>query len=150
MPLQDTINADLKSAMLAKDGVRVRGLRAIKSALLLASTEKGASTALTEEAEVKVLQKLVKQRKESADIYKQQLRDDLYKIEIEEQEVIEAYLPKQMGKEELKAGIEEIVVQIGATGIKDMGKVMGVANKTFSGRADGKTISEMVKEALTK
>lgn len=150
MPLQDTINADLKSAMLAKDGVRVRGLRAIKSALLLASTEKGASTALTEEAEVKVLQKLVKQRKESADIYKQQLREDLYKIEIEEQEVIEAYLPKQMGKEELKAGIEEIVVQIGATGIKDMGKVMGVANKTFSGRADGKTISEMVKEALTK
>ena len=149
MSLQQKIDQDIKGAMLAKNEARLRGLRAIKAALLLARTEKGASEDLNEEAEIRVLQKLVKQRKESAEIYKTQNREDLYKVEIEEQEVIEAYLPKQMDKEEIKNYISEIVSRTGASSIKDMGKVMGLANKELAGRADGKAISEVVKELLS-
>ncbi|HEY0771001.1 MAG TPA: GatB/YqeY domain-containing protein [Sphingobacteriaceae bacterium] len=148
MSLQQQIDQDIKSAMLAKDAARLRGLRAVKAALLLAKTEKDASESLTEEAEIKVLQKLVKQRKESAGIYQAQQRDDLYQIEMEEMEVIEGYLPKQMSLEEIGAYVKEVITRTGASGMKDMGKVMGTVNKELAGRADGKTVSEAVKQAL--
>ena len=148
MALQQQIDQDIKAAMLAKDDARLRGLRAIKAALLLAKTEKGASDSLTDETETRVLQKLVKQRRESADIYKAQNREDLLTIEMEELAVIEAYLPKQLDREEIKAYVQRAIQQVGATGIKDMGKVMGVVNKELAGKADGKAISEVVKEAL--
>jgi uncharacterized protein YqeY len=123
-------------------------LRAIKSALLLAKTEKGAAEELTHDAEIKVLQKLVKQRKESAEIYKTQNRDDLYQIEMVEMEVIEAYLPQQMTRFEVEGYLQELITRIGATSIQDMGRVMGMANKELAGQADGKTISEVVKQLL--
>ncbi len=148
MPLQETIDQDIKSAMLAKDSARLRGLRAIKAALLVAKTEKGASDVLTDEAEIKVLQKLVKQRKESADIYQSQNREDLYQIELEEMQVIEKYLPQQMSRDDVAAHIKDAIAKTGAVNMKDMGKVMGVVNKELAGKADGKTISELVKELL--
>jgi len=148
MSLTDKINQDIKQAMLAKQEAKLRGLRAIKSALLLAKTEKGASEEINEETEIKVLQKLVKQRKESADIYEAQNRPDLYQIEKEEMEVIEAYLPKQMDKAEIEIFIKDVISRAGATSVKDMGKVMGTANKELAGKADGKTISEVVKQLL--
>lgn len=146
--LQQQIDQEIKAAMLAKNNIRLRGLRAIKAALLMAKTEKGASEVLTEDAEMKVLQKLVKQRKESADIYCTQNRPDLQQIEEEELEVIEAFLPQQMNREAIVVFVKEIIVQAGAAGMKDMGKVMGLANKQLAGKADGKTISEVVKELL--
>jgi uncharacterized protein YqeY len=148
MSLINIIDADIKQAMLAKQEVRLRGLRAIKSALLLARTEKGASEEITEETEIKVLQKLIKQRRESADIYKTQNREDLYKVEVEEMEVIEVYLPKQMDKAEVETYLKDLIGRVGATSVKDMGKVMGAANKELAGKADGKTISEVVKQLL--
>lgn len=149
MSLITTIDQDIKAAMLAKQADRLRALRAVKSALLLALTEKGASEALTEEAEIKVLQRLVKQRKESAEIYKAQNRPDLYQIEAEEQEIIETYLPKQLSPADIEAAIKQVIASVGATSVKDMGKVMGAANKALAGKADGKTISEMVKQLLS-
>jgi len=148
MALQDSIDKDIKSAMLSKDGARLRGLRAIKAALLVAKSEKGASDVLTDETEIKVLQKLVKQRKESAEIYQQQNRDDLYQIELEEMQVIEAYLPKQMSREEVAVHVKDAIARSGAVSMKDMGKVMGLMNKELAGKADGKVISELVKELL--
>ncbi|MGO1245018.1 MAG: GatB/YqeY domain-containing protein [Sphingobacterium sp.] len=149
MSLEQTINQDIKAAMIAKDNARLRGLRAIKAAVLLAKTEKGASEDLTEEGEIKVLQKLVKQRKESAEIYKTQNRDDLYEVEVEEQEVIEQYLPKQLDRSSVEQIIKDIIEQVNATSVKDMGKVMGAANQKLAGRADGRTISEVVKSLLS-
>ncbi len=146
--LINQIDQDIKQAMLGKQEARLRGLRAIKSALLLARTEKGASEDITPETEIKVLQRLIKQRKESADIYKAQSREDLYKIEAEEMEVIEAYLPKQMERSEVAAYLKELIGRVGATSVKDMGKVMGAANKELAGKADGRTISEVVRELL--
>ena len=146
--LEQTINQEIKTAMLAKNESRLRGLRAIKAALLLAKTEKGASETVTEEVEIKVLQKLAKQRKESADIYKAQNREDLLKIEMEELEVIEEFLPKQLNRDEIVAYISEVISRTGANSVKDMGKVMGVANKELAGKADGKTVSEVVKQLL--
>lgn len=148
MSLEQKINQDIKAAMLAKDNARLRGLRAIKAAILLAKTEKAANEELTEEAEIKVLQKLVKQRKESGEIYKAQGREDLYQIELEEQNVIEEYLPKQLSREEIEEIVKKIIAEIGASGMKDMGRVMGVANAQLAGRADGRTISEIVKSSL--
>ncbi|MDB5155271.1 MAG: GatB/YqeY protein [Mucilaginibacter sp.] len=148
MSLITQIDQDIKQAMLAKQEARLRGLRAIKSALLLARTEKGASEEISEETEIKVLQKLIKQRKESADIYKAQNREDLYKIEAEEMEVIEAFLPKQMERAEIEAYLKTLISKLGATSVKDMGKVMGAANKELAGKADGRTISEVVKQLL--
>jgi uncharacterized protein YqeY len=148
MSLITQIDQDIKQAMLAKQEARLRGLRAIKSALLLARTEKGASEEISEETEIKVLQKLIKQRKESADIYKAQNREDLYKIEAEEMEVIEAFLPKQMERAEIEAYLKTLISKVGATSVKDMGKVMGAANKELAGKADGRTISEVVKQLL--
>ena len=149
MSLQENINQDIKSAMLNKDSIRLRGLRAIKSALLLAKTEKGAQDTLNEEAEIKVLQRLAKQRKESAEIYQAQNRPDLYQIEQEELQVIESFLPQQMDREAVSVLIKEIISNSGATSMKDMGKIMGIANKDLAGKADGKTISEVVKELLS-
>ena len=148
MSLEQKINQDIKAAMLAKDNARLRGLRAIKAAILLAKTEKAANEELTEEAEIKVLQKLVKQRKESGEIYKAQGRDDLYQIELEEQNVIEEYLPKQLSREEIEEIVKKIIAETGASGMKDMGRVMGVANAQLARRADGRTISEIVKSSL--
>lgn len=148
MSLITQIDQDIKQAMLAKQEARLRGLRAIKSALLVARTEKGVSDDITPETETRVLQKLVKQRKESADIYQAQNREDLYKIEVEEMEVIEAYLPKQMSREEVEVFLKDLIARVGASSVKDMGKVMGAANKELAGKADGKTISELVKQLL--
>jgi hypothetical protein len=150
MSLQDTIDKDIKTAMLAKNEAGLRGLRAIKSALLVAKTEKGASQHLDEATELKVLQKLVKQRKESAAIYQEQNRPDLYQIEAEEIAVIEAYLPKALDKEEVVAIIKKLIAQSGASSMQDMGKVMGLASKELAGQADGKLISELVKQLLNE
>ncbi len=147
--LQQKIDQEIKAAMLSKNEARLRGLRAIKAAILLAKSEKGASENLTEETEIKVLQKLAKQRRESGDIYHAQNREDLYKIEMEELEVIEEFLPKQLSREEIAVYIKEVIERTGATSVKDMGKVMGAANKELAGKADGKTISELVKELLS-
>jgi len=146
--LSDTINQEIKKAMLAKDQAQLRGLRAIKAALLLAKTEKGSSEEITEEAELKILQKLIKQRRESADIYKSQNREDLYQVEEEEIAVINQFLPKQLDREEVASIIADVIKQSGATSVKDMGKVMGLANKALAGKADGKLIAEIVKEKL--
>jgi len=149
MALQEKIDQDIKAAMLAKDNTRLRGLRAIKAAILLAKAEKGPAEALSEDTEVKVLQKLAKQRKESAAIYQEQKRDDLYQIEMEELVVIEGFLPKQLSREEIESIVKQLISETGATGPKDMGKVMGLANQKLAGKADGKTISEIAKTLLT-
>ena len=142
--------ADLKTAMLAKDEKSLRGLRAIKAAILLAKTSEGAGGELKEDDETKLLQKLVKQRKDSLEIYQQQKRSDLAQKEQEEIEVIEKFLPKQLSAEELQAEIKNIIAETGATSSADMGKVMGAATKKLSGKADGKTISATVRELLGK
>lgn len=146
--ISNTIDQEIKQAMLAKDQVKLRGLRAIKAALLLAKTEKGPSEEITEEAELKLLQKLIKQRKESADIYKQQGREDLSSVEEEEIAVISAFLPKQLDEAEIEQIIARVIQESGAASVKDMGKVMGLANKELAGKADGKLIAEIVKRQL--
>lgn len=149
MSLESKVNQDIKSAMLAKDQPALRALRAIKAALLLAVTEKGASQTLDEKSEIKILQKLVKQRKDSLAIYREQKREDLARKEEEEIDVINQYLPEQMSDEELKGELQHIIAELNATGMKDMGKVMGVANSKLAGKADGKTIANTVKQLLT-
>lgn len=146
--ISNTIDQEIKQAMLSKNQVRLRGLRAIKAALLLARTEKGTAEEVTEEAELKILQRLVKQRKESADIYKQQGREDLSQIEDEEIEVISGFMPKQLNRAEITVIIANLIKASGVTSVKEMGKVMGLANKELAGKADGKLISEIVKEQL--
>ncbi len=141
---------DLKAAMFAKDEAALRSLRAIKAAILLAKTAEGGNGEITEEEEIKLLQKLVKQRKDSLEIFQQQHREDLAKKEEEEIAVISKFLPKQMSQEEIRAEVQAIINATGATGPGDMGKVMGVASKQLAGKADGKTISAMVKELLVK
>lgn len=149
MQLVDTINEDIKQAMRSKDEAALRALRGIKSALLIAKTEKGASDIIAPEKELQILQKLVKQRKESLEIYQTQNRADLAKIEEEEIAVIEKYLPAQMSADALRESLQKIINQVGATSAADMGKVMGAASKQLAGKADGKTISAMVKELLS-
>ncbi len=149
MSLETTINQDIKTAMLSKDETSLRSLRAVKSALLLAKTEKGAAQEINEEAEIKVLQKLVKQRKESSEIYKSQNREDLYQIEVDEINVIEKYLPKQLSQEDLTVYIQGLITKLNVTSVKEMGKIMGLANKELSGKADGKAISETIKSLLS-
>lgn len=148
MTLTDQINNDLKAAMKAKDKQTMTALRAIKSQLLLAATEKGAGET-SDEAGIKMLQKLVKQRKESAELYQSQGREDLAAPEMAEAAIIEKYLPKQLSAEELKPILQAIIDRVGAKEPKDMGKVMGVASKELGGKADGKTISTVVKELLS-
>jgi uncharacterized protein len=150
MNLEQKIMAELKTAMLAKDEKALRSLRAIKAAILLAKTSEGAAGEIKEEDEIKLLQKLVKQRKDSLEIFQQQNRTDLAQKEQEEIEVIEKFLPKQLSSEELKAIIANIIAETGATSPADMGKVMGAATKQLAGKADGKAISAVVKELLAK
>lgn len=148
MSLVDNINTDLKAAMMAKDEVTLRGLRAIKAAIQLALTEPGAGKDLAAEKEIQILQKLVKQRKDSIAIFEQQGRTDLSAKEKEEVTVIEKYLPKQMSEDEITAALQEIISSTGANGMKDMGKVMGLASKQLAGKADGSLISQLVKKLL--
>ena len=150
MNLEQKIMAELKTAMLAKDEKALRSLRAIKAAILLAKTSEGAGGDLKEEDEIKLLQKLVKQRKDSLEIFTQQNRNDLAQKEQEEIEVIEKFLPKQLSGEELKTIIANIIAETGASSPADMGKVMGAATKQLAGKADGKAISALVKELLAK
>ena len=148
MNLEQKITADIKTAMLAKDEVSLRSLRAIKAAIILAKTAEGAKGELKEEDEVKLLQKLVKQRKDSLEIFTQQNRTDLAQKEADEIAVIEKFLPAQMSEEELRTVIREIISSTGAASPADMGKVMGVATKQLAGKAEGKAISAMVKSLL--
>ena len=147
MTLEERINADIKAAMLAKERRKLDALRAVKSAILLLKTN-GSGETISQEAEIACLQKLVKQRKESAELYKQQNRMDLYEDEAFQQAVIEAYLPEQMSEEEIRTELQKIISETGASSVKDMGKVMGAAQKAFAGRADNKVVSTIVKELL--
>ncbi len=148
MSLEVTINADIKTAMLAKNEAALRGLRGVKSAILLAKTADGKTGDLTEEDEMKILQKLVKQRKDSLEVFVAQNREDLAQKERDELEVIEKFMPKQMDENELREALKGIITAVGAAGPGDMGKVMGAATKQLAGKADGKMISAMVKELL--
>jgi len=148
MSLTEKINNDLKEAMKAKDQAGLRGIRAVKAAILLANTD-GSGLELNEEREIKLLQKLIKQRQDSLDIFEKQGREDLAVIEREEIAVISKYLPQQLSPEELESVIKSIISEAGATSMKDMGKVMGAANTQLSGKADGKAISEVVKRLLS-
>ena len=148
MNLTDQINNDLKVAMKAKNTTTLTALRAIKSQLLLAATEKGGGES-SDEAGIKMLQKLVKQRKESAELYNGQGRKDLADPELAEAAIIERYLPKQLSEDELKPIIEAIIAKVGAAGPQDMGKVMGAASQELAGKADGKTISTVVRSLLS-
>ena len=147
MSLEERINQDLKEAMKAKDPAALRGIRAIKAAILLEKTS-GAKHEISNEVEMKIVQKLIKQRKDSLDIYQKQNREDLAQTEREEIEVIKQYLPKQLTREELRAEIKKVIDEIGASSIQDMGKVMGTASKKLAGKADGKTMSGIVRELL--
>jgi len=150
MSLEQKVMADLKAAMLAKNEAALRGLRAIKAAIIIAKTSEGAGGELKEEDETKLLTKLIKQRKDSLEIYQQQQRADLAQKEQEEIAVIEKFLPKQLNGEELKAALLKIIADTGASSPADIGKVMGAATKQLAGQADGKTISGAVKELLSK
>ncbi len=150
MSLEQKIMADMKDAMKAKDEAALRGLRAIKAAIIIAKTSEGAGGELKEEDEPKLLQKLVKSRKDSLLIYQQQNRPDLAKKEEEEITVIEKFLPKQLDEAALKAVLAKIIADTGASSVADMGKVMGLATKQLAGQADGKAIGAAVKELLAK
>ena len=149
MSLQTKVMEALKEAMKAKDTVALESLRAIKSAILLAKTEAGAAEELSEADELKLLQKLVKQRKDSATLYAQQGRNDLAEPELAQMAVIEKFLPAQLSEAEVETALRGVINQVGATTPKDMGKVMGVASKQLAGKADGKLISEIVKRLLS-
>ncbi len=148
MSLKETIAVDIKKAMIAKEKDALRALRAIKSAILMAETDKGATGELSEDQEVALLMKASKQRKDSAEIYEQQNRPDLVEPELVELKIIESYLPQQMSDEELTDKLKEIITQVGASSPADMGKVMGKASQAFKGQADGKRISMAVKALL--
>jgi uncharacterized protein YqeY len=149
MNLEVLINDDIKSAMLSKDRDKLEALRAIKAALLLEKTKEGATGEIPETVELRLLQKLVKQRKESAEIYTTQNRKDLADAELFQAGIIEKYLPKGLSPEEVESKVKEIITQTGATTIKDMGRVMGIASKELAGQADNKTVSEIVKKLLS-
>ena len=149
MALEQLIMTDLKAAMLAKNEAALRGLRAIKSAILLAKTADGKQGEITEEDEIKLLQKLAKQRKDSLDVFVTQNREDLAQKEREELAIIEKFLPKQMGEDELKQLVQSIITALGASSPVDMGKVMAAATKQLAGKADGKIVSAVVKELLS-
>lgn len=148
MNLFDTVSADIKAAMLARDKVRLEALRGVKKEFLEAKTAKGGDGELADDAAMKILVKMVKQRKESAAIYVEQNRPELAEEELAQAAVIESYLPKQMSEEELTATLKAIIEKVGATSAKDMGKVMGTATKELAGKADGKAISAKVRELL--
>ena len=149
MSLLKNLNDELKAAMKAKDRLKLEALRAIKSAVLLAQTSSGAGDALSKDEEIKLLQRLIKQRKDSAAIYKDQNRDDLAAPEEEQAEVIAKFLPEQLSLHEIEEIVSSIILKISAEGMKDMGKVMGMTTKEMAGKADGKTISDVVKRKLS-
>lgn len=149
MNLEDKINNDIKSAMLAREKDKLEALRGIKAALLLLKTEKSANTLISDADEIRLLQKLFKQRKESGDIYKASGRDDLSKIEYFQADVVLNYLPKQLPVEEVEFIIKEIINETGALSIIDMGKVMGIAAKKLAGKADNKSVSDIVRKLLS-
>jgi uncharacterized protein YqeY len=148
MALFDTISKDIQAAMLAKDKIRLETLRGAKKEFLEAKTAKGGDGDLSDEIAIKILQKMVKQRKDSATIYQEQNRPELAEKELAEVVVLENYLPKPLSPEELDSAIREIIAQVGATSIKDMGKVMGVATQALAGKTEGRLISEKVKQLL--
>lgn len=150
MSLQQQLTEEMKTAMKSRDSLALDSLRAIKSAILLAQTEKTAGSMLSEEEEVKLLQKLVKQRKDSAAIYREQGREDLAEPELAQAAVIEKFLPEQLGEEAIQKVVDRIIETTGASGMKDMGKVMGLATQELSGKADGKTISGIVRRKLSE
>ena len=149
MSLKSTIETEIKQAMLSKDKDRLRALRAIKSQILLAETEKGGGGELSEEAEIKLLTKAAKQRRDSITVYEEQGREDLSATEKSELEVIESFLPKQLSEEEVTEEVKKVIEEVGATGPQDLGKVMGNATKKLAGQADGKIISSIAKKLLT-
>ena len=149
MSLINKISESIMIAMKKKDTVSLESLRAIKSSLLLAQTQKGNKSEISEEDEIKILQKLVKQRKESADIYIAQNRSELAEVEINQSKIIEKFLPEQMSLDQIEKIILELIDKTGASGMKDMGKIMGMASKQLSGKADGKTISNIVRAKLS-
>ncbi len=149
MSLKERVEADIKKAMLARDKDELRALRAIKSMILLAETAKGQSGEISHEIEMKILQKAVKQRSESIALYRPQGRDDLADAEQMELDIISRYLPEKMSEEALQIELEKIIVQVDAQSMKDMGKVMGVATKTIAGKADNKTISDIIRKLLS-
>ena len=149
MSLELKITTALKEAMKSKNQMSLTALRAVKSAILLHKTQKSSKGELSEEDEMKLLQKLVKQRKDSADIYKGQGRNDLADPELKETEIIQQFLPKALSEDEVKEVVKSIIEEIGADGMKDMGKVMGISTKKLMGKADGKMISTIVKEILS-
>ncbi len=150
MNLEEKVMADMKDAMRAKDEAALRGLRGIKAEIIKAKTEPGANGVISEDTEVKMLQKMVKQRKDALEIYQKQNRPDLAQKEIDEITVIERFLPKQLSEAEIKEIVSKIIVETGASSPADMGKVMGAANKQMAGKAEGKAISTAVKELLSK
>ncbi len=149
MTIFEQVNEDIKAAMKAKEKDKLDALRGVKSALLLAATEKGGGGNVDDATALKIIQKLVKQRKDSATIFREQNRADLAEPEELQAEIIEAYLPKQMGEAEVKAEVAAAVEQLGASGMKDMGKVMGMLNKKLAGKVDGKMLADAVKAALS-
>jgi len=150
MSLKKQIDEDLKVAMRAQNKDEIRALRGIKSMILLSETEKGATGELSEDAEIKLLSKAVKQRRDSAQLYADQGREDLARVERAELEIISKYLPEQLSEEELTEQLIQIIAQVGAVGPQDMGKVMGAANKALKGKADGSTMAKVVKTLLNK
>lgn len=149
MSLKKTIEQGIKEAMLSKEKDRLRALRAIKSLILLAETEKGGKDELSEDTEMKLLTKAAKQRRDSIEIFEQQKRDDLASTEKAELEVIESFLPKQLSEEEIETEVKKVIEKVGAQGPQDMGKVMGMATKDLAGKADGKVISMLAKKLLS-
>ncbi|MBT0809879.1 GatB/YqeY domain-containing protein [Litoribacter ruber] len=148
MSLKQSVESEIKKAMLAKDKDRLRALRSVKSLIMLEETKSGGDKGISEDEEMKLLTRAAKQRKDSAEIYQQQNREDLASVELAELEVINEFLPKQLTEEELEAELKQIIALVGANGPKDMGKVMGVATKQLAGKADGKLISQKVKSLL--
>ncbi|SHE90503.1 hypothetical protein SAMN05444278_10846 [Psychroflexus salarius] len=149
MSLEKQVMEKMKAAMKAKDSVALGSLRSIKNELLKAKTSSGSAEELSEAEELKLLQKLVKQRKESAQVYQEQGREDLAEAELSEAKIIETFLPEQLSEEEIEAKVKAIITEVNAEGMKDMGKVMGLASKQLAGKADGKTISKLVKQHLS-
>ncbi|MDR2836793.1 MAG: GatB/YqeY domain-containing protein [Bacteroidales bacterium] len=149
MSIFNQINEDIKKAMLAKEKEKLEALRAVKAAFLLAKTAEGGNNEIPEDQELKIIQKLVKQRQDAAEIYKAQNRQDLYEPEIFQAQIISNYLPAQMSAKEVEAIVAEIINEVGASSLKDMGKVMAVANKKLSGQTDNKTLSEIIKNKLS-
>ncbi len=150
MSLEQRINDDIKVAMLAREPQKLNALRAVKSAILLAKTQKGGGADLDEEAEIKILKQLVKQRQDSAAMYQAQNRPDLYEEERFQMEIIQSYLPQMLSEEEVEKVVRQIIADTGSSSMKDMGKVMGLATKTFAGKADNKVVSDMVKRLLSQ